>query len=106
MDSFVVGGDVAVLVDLELHPAIGQLIHGPIHVVNGEIEDGERRRLMVPLFVDEDAGVVVQPELQLVHWGVRDIELECVVVELPCFFEVVHGKAGKRFGVFEHGRLL
>ena len=76
-----------------------------VDVLYREVEDGERRRHVVVLGIEEDVGAAAEMQRQPVHL-VGDVQAEGLAVELLCTRNVVHREAGERLAVLEHFELL
>src|SRR5688500_3892525 len=71
-----------VVVVQELHTLLTQLAHGGVDVVDGQVEHGERGRLVIVLGIEEHDGVAVEGELQESVAQLAHVEPEHVGVEL------------------------
>jgi large subunit ribosomal protein L25 len=75
-------GKVALVKDMQYHPITGDVIHADLY----EVDLTAKIQVRVPLhFVGKAAGVVRGGILQP---AVREIEVECLPLEIPAFFEV------------------
>jgi large subunit ribosomal protein L25 len=73
---------VALVKEIQYHPITGDVIHADLY----EVDLTEKIQVRVPLhFVGKAAGVVRGGILQPV---VREIEVECLPLDIPPFFEV------------------
>jgi large subunit ribosomal protein L25 len=73
---------VALVKELQYHPITGEVIHADLY----EVDLTERIRVKVPLhFIGKAVGVVRGGILQPV---VREIEVECLPMDIPEFFDV------------------
>ncbi len=73
---------VALVKDMQFHPITGHVIHADFY----EVDLTEKIQVQVPLhFVGKAAGVVRGGILQPV---VREIEVECLPLDIPQFFDV------------------
>jgi hypothetical protein len=91
-----------VVVALEAHPALGELVDRLLDVVHREVQDRVRGRHMIRLRVDQ--GVPVAREVQgqqAVALG--DLQAECPAVERLGGLDVVHGEAAERLCRTKHG---
>src|SRR5215217_6623972 len=102
VDAPVIG--LEVLIALDRHAAGGQLLNGLVDVVHREVEDGERRRRVVGLGIDQDALVVGEVE----HEGAAllgHLQAQRLAVELPCCGKIIYGEAPEGLRCAEHDRL-
>jgi hypothetical protein len=88
-------------VPLELHACAGQLVDGLLDVLDGEVEDRERRRLVVVLRIHEHRCPSAEPQLEPGR-VLLDRQPERSAVELLRPVEVVDREAGKRLRALEH----
>src|SRR6267378_5781499 len=87
---------------LELHAARGQLIHSPFDVVDHKIQDGEYRRGVVRLRVDQDIHSIGDADPEAGRYvgtfntegSVSNIESQRRSLELLGLGHVVHGETG------------
>ena len=80
--SDALAGKVALVKDMQYHPITGDVIHADLY----EVDLTARIQVHVPLhFVGKAAGVVRGGILQPI---VRDIEVECLPLDIPEFFNV------------------
>jgi large subunit ribosomal protein L25 len=80
--SAALAGKVALVKEMQYHPISGEVVHADFY----EVDLTERIQVRVPLhFVGKAAGVVRGGILQPV---VREIEVECLPLDIPQFFDV------------------
>jgi hypothetical protein len=61
-DPFLVSLDVRQIISLKTHAALCEFINRLIHITNREIKDGERRRSMIRLRINEN--IIAAGEMQ------------------------------------------
>jgi large subunit ribosomal protein L25 len=84
-DSAALAGKVALVKEMQYHPVSGDVIHADFY----EVDLSARIQVRVPLhFIGKAAGVVRGGILQPV---VREIEVECLPLDIPEFFDVEVG---------------
>src|SRR5712692_197924 len=81
-DTSLVGLELALVVALKAHTPPRQLGHRLFDVGHGEIENGESRRSMVGLGIDEHLGSACQVQLKQ-PMRFRDLQPESSAVKIP-----------------------
>src|SRR6266567_1511067 len=100
-DALVVGLDARLVIDLEAHAALLQARHGGLDVLDRDVEDGERRRGVIGLGIDERLAAARELQLQTLGFF-RDLQAQGLAVEFLCLPDVAHREATEYLRILEH----
>src|SRR6266851_1317848 len=82
------------VIALELRPSTGEIVHRRIDVIDHEIQDGERRRLVIPLGIHKHCAAARQVKSRP-HAVIFDFQSQGLRIEFPDAWQVRHGKAAE-----------